>query len=316
MSKRGRKPFVEHHFNEFLQVNKKTLKGVSDTSEAFDIYSMWADNQDRSISQASFNKMFKAVGISDVPAKIKTVETRTKTVQMSLVEQFDTLENYVSLSARGIINSLFIYGLAGIGKSKTVLNKLQSLKVPYEIFSGGVKDAAAIAKILYDNRDGKVIVFDDFDSIFRNKSCVDILKRALSDQDNRIITWADSTKRAKKDTVPLRFNFTSSVIFISNSSRLDKNLKNRSKIVHIDADKVQCLEWVHAHFNTFLDRIPMNHKEIVYSFLKANLGKFKTMDYRTFKNAMVDFLICVEERGMSVTDSYWKKMVLANASAA
>lgn len=310
-TKRGRKPFVEEHFNEFLQVNKKTMKGISDTSEAFDIYSHWADKQERSISQASFNKMFK-IAVSTI---VSNHETRTRTTQMSLVEQFDTLDQYVSLSARGIINSLFVYGLAGIGKSQTVLNKLKSLKVEYEIFSGGVKDAAAIAKILYDNRNDKVIVFDDFDSIFRNKSCVDILKRALADQDNRIITWADSTKRAKKDTVPLKFEFTSSVIFISNSPKLDKNLKNRSKMIHIDADKVECLEWVHAHFNTFLDRINMNHKEIVYSFLKANIGKFKTMDYRTFKNAMVDFLICVEERGMDITDSYWKKMVIANAQA-
>jgi hypothetical protein len=312
-TKRGRKPFVEEHFNQFLQVNKKTMKGVSDTSEAFDIYSNWAGNQERTMSQASFNKMFKIAVSTLVSAPAH--EVRTRSSKMALVEQFDMMEQYVSLTARGIINSLFIYGLPGIGKTETVTRKLKSLKTKYEFFNGGVKDAYSIAKILYDNREGKVIVFDDFDSIFRNKNCIDILKIALADHQKRTITWADSTKRTKKDAVPLRFEFTSSIIFISNNQRFDKNLKNRSKIVHIDADKIECLEWVHDHFSTFLEGIRMDHKEIVYNFLKANIGKFRAMDYRTFKNAMVDFLICVDERSMDVNDSYWKKMIVANAQA-
>ncbi len=310
--KRGRKPFVEEHFNEFLQVNKKSMKNVKDTSEAFDIYSDWADKQDRSMSQASFNKMFKIAFSTLITAPSK--ESRTQSSRMDLTEQFDMLENYIPLSVKGVISSLFVYGLAGIGKTETVTRKLKSLKANYEFFNGGVKDAYSIAKILYDNREGKVLVFDDFDSIFRNRNCIDILKIALNDKIKRTITWADSTKRSKKDTVPFKFDFTSSIIFISNNHRFDKNLLNRSKIVHINADKLECLEWVHDHFDTFLDTLKMSHKEMVYDFLKVNIGKFKTMDYRTFKNAMVDFLICLGSK-KNMDENYWKKMILANAQA-
>jgi len=309
--KRGRKPFVEEHFNEFLQVNKKSMKNVKDTSEAFDIYSDWADKQERSMSQASFNKMFKIAISTLVPSSVKEPHYSNR---MNLTEQFDMLESYIPLSVKGVIISLFVYGLAGIGKTETVTRKLKSMKAKYEFFNGGVKDAYSIAKILYDNRDGKVIVFDDFDSIFRNKNCIDILKIALNDKAKRTITWADSTKRTKKDAIPFKFEFTSSVIFISNNHKFDKNLLNRSKIVHINADKIECLEWVHDHFDTFLDTLRMSHKEMVYEFLKANISKFRSMDYRTFKNAMVDFLVCLGSKKI-MDENYWKKMVLANAQA-
>lgn len=319
IAKRGRKPFVEEHFNQFLSTNKKTLRGINDASEAFDIYSTWASSHaDKTISEASFSKLFK---INCTPSVVVQKSVKEENLHVakhhgfSLVEQFDLLESYVTLASRGVINSLFVSGIAGIGKTETVNRKLVSLGVPYVSYSGGVKDTYSLAKILYENRENKVIVFDDFDSVFRNKNFVDILKIALVDHKDRTITWADSTKRAKKDAVPTRFHFSSTIIFISNNMKFDKNLKNRSKIIRFTAEKIECLEWVHDHFTTFLSEMPMSYKEMVYNFIKANIGRFKTMDYRTFKNAMVDFLVCVEVKKMDINDKYWQKMVISNAEA-
>lgn len=302
---RGRKPYVQAHFEEFASKNKK-VSNVS-PAEAYDIYSAWvARTNARAISESSFVKLFKSAN----PDAGMKATPKAHTSRMSLVEQFDTLEQYVRIMTQGVINALYVYGAPGTGKTETVVRSLQKHNAAYEYFQGGVKDTYSIAKILYENRNNKIIVFDDFDSIFKVKGAVDILKTALQDHEKRTITWADGTKRTKKDSIPRKFEFTSAVIFVSNRPRVDAALKDRSMIVNIEASKVEILEWVHLHFDTFMPKIPLSVKTVVYDFIKANIGRFSTMSYRVFKKALCDYLVC-ESRGLD--DNYWKKVVLQNA---
>jgi len=298
---RGRKPYVQTHFEEFASKNKKAIN--ANPNEAYDIYNAWAErNNSKVISESSFLKLFKSIN----------TEKKTSHIgRMSLVEQFDTLEQYVRIMTDGVINALYVYGTPGTGKTETVVRSLKKNNAVYEYFQGGVKDTYSIAKILYENRANKIIVFDDFDSIFKIKGAVDILKTALQDHENRTITWADGTKRTKRDTIPRRFEFTSAVIFVSNRPRVDAALKDRSMIVNIEASKIEILEWVHLHFDTFMPKIPLTVKTIVYEFIKSNIGRFGSMSYRVFKKALCDYLVC-DSRGLD--DNYWKKVVLQNAS--
>lgn len=310
---RGRKAFVEENFNEFLRTNMKVMKGVSDVSEAYCIYSRWSSNKERAMSESSFVRMYKlASAQNQVTYKVRSGATRA--AAMTLTEQFYALERYINIMVDGNLNSIHLFGIPGIGKTETVKQTLKRRGAEhqlFEIYSGGVKDAYSLAKILYENRERKIIVLDDIDSVLRNKTCVEILKCALADHKERTITWADSTKRTRAETVPTRFDFTSAVIFISNSPKLDKALKNRSKIVRLNATKDECLEWVRVHLRSFCDRIPMDDKETVYSFIKDNLAKFHTMDYRTFKNVLLDYLAFKGD--MSHDTDYWKKVVFQNA---
>ena len=312
VEKRGRKAFVEEHFNEFLQTNQKAMKSISDVSEAYCIYSRWSSNKEKAMSESSFVRMFKLASAQ----KQVTYKTRSgsKPMAMSLIDQFYALERYINIMVDGNLNSIHLYGMPGIGKSETVrqtLLKRGREHEAFEFYSGGIKDAYSLAKILYDNSEGKVIVLDDIDSVLRNKTCVEILKKALEDHRERTITWADSTKRTREETVPTRFRFTSSVIFISNSPKLDKALKNRSKIVHLNATKEECLEWVHSHFATFCAGIHMEDKIAVYEFIKDNLARFHAMDYRTFKSVLLDYIAFQQDTTHPA--DYWKKVVFQNA---
>lgn len=299
---RGRRAFVTENFNKFMNSNKNFHK--LSANEAFDLYCNWAiKNNNKIMSEASFYKKFKDFA----PGANKTIVRSTK---MSLVEQFDTLEQYVRIMTDGVINSLFVYGAPGVGKTETIKRALIKYGADFKYVQGSIKDSYSAAKILYENRKNKIIVFDDFDALFKIKGAIDLLKVALQDHYSRIITWADGTKRSKKDTIPQEFEFTSSVIVISNKPKIDPALKDRSMIVNINADKIEILEWIHLHFDTFLPDMPIEFKNTVYEFMKANIGKFKTISYRVFKKAICDFLVC---KGRGLEENYWKKIVLQNA---
>ena len=302
ISSRGRPSFVDKEFSNFLTANKRAIKGVANHAEAYDLYSIWTSNSgNHPMCEASFRKKFRDVKINPV-----SVEKAKKQSVLSLAEQFASIEDYIGLIQRGIINSLYICGLAGIGKTDVVKKTLKKLKANMVYYNGGIKDTYSLVRTLYKNRNKKVIVFDDLDKINANKDMCGILKSALQDEPVRTITWLDTTHHAKKDIIPEQFEFTSTVIFISNRARLDPAIKDRSIPMIIHAENGEILEWIHLHFNTFLPKIPMEFKEEVYEFIKANINRFDTMSYRKFKQITTDYLL-YSAKG---DDDYWKRVVL------
>ena len=127
----------------------------------------------------------------------------------------------------GNVNSLYVYGTSGSGKTYTVQKTLKEKNAQYRIFSGGVKGTRELVKLLYTYRDDMILVFDDFDSVMKNKEQKNILKIALQDEKIRTITYVDLSKRPKRDLVPNTFEFTSGIIFVSNQRRIDSAIKSR-----------------------------------------------------------------------------------------
>lgn len=296
---RGRKPFAALTVGDFMKSSKLDFSDMTQ-AQSYDEYLNWTvENGYKSICLASFNKFF-----------VKPVSSKKISISLSLSEQFKLLGEYVGLVNDGILKALYVHGEPGIGKTETVTNTLKKLKAKAEFYSGGVKGAHELAKILYENRENKVIVLDDFDSVFRSKPQVDLLKAALTDKDSKIISWIDDTKRNLKDKVPQKFTFTSSVIFISNDMRLNPAIRSRCKIMNFQTTKNEILDYIHSNFNGFLKSIPLEFKEEVYKFMKMNLSSLKRVDFRSFKFAVADLLL---DKRAGLTNNRWKKIVLNNA---
>ena len=303
----------ENHsaIREFIENNEKQ-------SRIYGYFYDWAENNKAQImSTTSFYTLLKSA--------IKTLKkgkdfkaTTPVTHRVSGEEQFNMLEKFVGLIHRGLaIKSLIVNGAPGIGKSKTVLDTLDKLnkknKKDVRVYSGGVKGAYELAKILYQNRKDKIIVFDDFDSAFRTKNQVNLLKTALQDDaESKFISYVDTTKKSKKDKIPECFEFNSRIIFIVNKLRIDSAIKSRSKIINIELSKDEILERIKQVLSGFIPKAPMDLKMEVYEFLKKNLNHAKTMDFRKFKFAVANLLIDKDERN---TTGRWKRWTLSELNA-
>lgn len=148
-------------------------------------------------------------------------------------QRFTFLDKLVKMVIDGLTPSLIITGEGGLGKSHAVLSAIKErhlFSFEHEIIKG-YSTARGLYNTLYDNN-GKVIVFDDCDSVLEDKVAVNILKSALDSYDSRKISW--STKMNRNDEYPQQFEFTGRIIFISNKCKNSINDAIISRSLTVD----------------------------------------------------------------------------------
>jgi hypothetical protein len=144
--------------------------------------------------------------------------------------------------------SLIVTGEGGLGKTHSVTSTIQdnSLEDKDYLFIKGYSTARGLYNTLYDNN-GKLIIFDDCDSVLDDRVAINILKSALDSYETRTITW--SARMNKADVYPQSFNFTGRIIFISNKdkAKIDGAILSRSLTVDLSMtpdEKIERMEYI------------------------------------------------------------------------
>lgn len=170
----------------------------------------------------------------------------------------------------GVTPSLLVVGEGGLGKTHSVTKTIEQneLETMDYVFFKGYSTARGLYNTLYDNN-GKLIVFDDCDSVLDDKVAVNILKSALDSYDKRTISWM--SKVGKNDEYPQHFDFTGRIIFISNKSKdkIDEAILTRSLTVDLTMtpdDKVTRMESI---LGNILPEYDMTDKIAALEFLRS-----------------------------------------------
>lgn len=149
-------------------------------------------------------------------------------------QRFQYLASLADMVINNQTPSLVVVGQGGLGKTHTIKQAIYDNCLLNEEFAfiKGYSTARGLYNTLYDNN-GKLIIFDDCDSVLEDKVALNILKSALDSYDVRQITW--SAKLNKSDKYPQQFNFTGRVIFISNKDKesIDQAILTRSFVVDL-----------------------------------------------------------------------------------
>jgi len=149
-------------------------------------------------------------------------------------QRFTFLDKLVKMVIDGLTPSLIITGEGGLGKTHSVLSVVKEKELypfEYEVIKG-YSTARGLYNTLFDNN-GKLIIFDDCDSVLEDKVAINILKSALDSYDSRKISW--SARMNKNDAYPQQFEFTGRIIFISNKCKnsIDDAILSRSLTVDL-----------------------------------------------------------------------------------
>lgn len=189
-------------------------------------------------------------------------------------QKFNFLRDLTKMVVNGITPSIIIVGDGGLGKTHTVKSTITEANIDENsyTFIKGYSTARGLYNTLYDNN-GKIIIFDDCDSVLDDRVAVNILKSALDSYDSREISWL--SKMAKSDEYPNKFEFTGRIIFISNKrkSSIDGAILSRSLTVDLTmtpSEKILRMKHILPHI---LPDYETKIKEEALNFLDQNKDK-------------------------------------------
>lgn len=168
------------------------------------------------------------------------------TNEFDINQRFVFLNDLTTMVVNDVTPSLVVCGQGGLGKTHSVTKTIEenNLEPAEYVFFKGYSTARGLYNTLFDNN-GKLIIFDDCDSVLDDKVAVNILKSALDSYEKRTISWM--TKMNKSDEYPQQFDFTGRIIFISNKSKekIDEAILTRSLTVDLTMtpdDKISRME--------------------------------------------------------------------------
>jgi hypothetical protein len=195
-------------------------------------------------------------------------------MEFGINKRFGFLGDLAKMVIMGVSPSLIVTGEGGLGKSYSIKNALVDCGMEEHefVFFKGYSTARGLYNSLYDNN-GKVIIFDDCDSVLEDKVAINILKSALDSYDDREITWL--SKMNKSEEYPNKFLFTGRIIFISNKKKdsIDQAVLSRSLVVDLSMSADDKIERMRHILSAILPEYSMNTKLQALDFLEGVKNK-------------------------------------------
>lgn len=179
-----------------------------------------------------------------------------------------------------VLDQLSNSGITNLEKFKAAAKKVAQTKVYVTV--KGYSTPKGLYRTLYENRNS-VIVFDDCDKVLEDKVAVNLLKAALDSYSTRTITWNSESF----SDLPKSFEFTGSVVFISNlpMDKIPQALISRTCPIDVTMTRHEILtrmEQIIAE-GEFMSHVIDSIKKEAISFIADNIDNenIKTINLRT-----------------------------------
>jgi hypothetical protein len=217
-------------------------------------------------------------------------------------ERFDMLKDMTKAVKKGDVRAMIVSGPPGVGKShgvEEVLERYEMLETlggaqKHEVLKGAMSAIGLYCKLYKMADKGKVVVFDDCDSIFNDELSLNILKAALDSKKTRKICWNTDSFKLRNEGVPDSFNFEASAIFITNlkfdkvKGKLREHLSALESRCHymdltIDTDREKMLRIKQVTADGMLDvyKLTDEVKLEIMDFIDINKEKLRELSLRT-----------------------------------
>lgn len=230
-----------------------------------------------------------------------SIEETFDEIYVRTENRFKLLEEMAIATGIGTNSSLIVSGSAGIAKTTTVINVLNSLNVDYTHAKGSITPVS-FYKMLYENREaGKVLILDDVSGILELKA-IELLKAATDSQPQRMIGWHSTRKvlDADDEEIPNEFLFEGSIIYISNIDFYAEANANNDMAEHLKAmisrsfvldlalrTTNEMLARVKSVLFNDMDNIEIEAKHKIYNFLTDNAKTLREISLRSVNKLQI-----------------------------
>jgi len=249
-------------------------------------------------------KVASPEGYEQVGENVKTTEREESDADIveRIRERFDMLKDMTKAVKKGSVRAMIVSGPPGVGKShgvEEVLDRYAMMEAmgagkTHEVIKGAMSPIGLYCKLFNMADKGKVVVFDDCDSIFQDDLSLNILKAALDSKKNRWIHWNTDSFKLRNEGVPDKFKFEASAIFITNlkfdkvKGKLREHLSALESRCHymdltIDTDKDKVLRIKQVVADGMLDdrKLADDVKTDIMDFVDINKNRLRELSLRT-----------------------------------
>lgn len=243
-------------------------------------------------------------GYELVGQDVKTTEREESDAEIveRIRERFEMLKDMTKAVKKGDVRAMIVSGPPGVGKShgvEEVLDRYQTMTnlgagKSFEVIKGAMSPIGLYCKLFKMADKGKVVVFDDCDSIFQDELSLNILKAALDSKKTRTIHWNTDSFKLRNEGVPDSFKFEASAIFITNlkfdkvKGKLREHLSALESRCHymdltIDTEKDKMLRIKQVVSDGMLDAYKLSSevKDEIVDFCDINKNRLRELSLRT-----------------------------------
>ena len=254
---------------------------------------------------------------------------------------FEKLKGLIKLVAKNLQTSLIVSGGSGTGKTFTVMETLKEEGIQEDsgliLIAGTISTFGLYQTLFRHRKKGQIIVFDNTDSMWRDKKAACILKSALDAYDDgtisfsrqRTVSWPSSITvdvsgmdaQQKKEVYdqldkrnsdpknspkfPSEFEYEGGIIFITNipTTKLDGDVLDCSASIDTTLSVGQMFARMKSILPELGDKtIPLDVKEMILQLLIDDYAKgaIENVTLFTFPNA---------ERAYKSGLSNWKELI-------
>ncbi len=246
----------------------------------------------------SSNRRYVEAKIVAAGGTVKSEQETAKAVKskFTVTERFAFLQQITCMVAADVVNAAIICGDGGLGKSHTVHKTLTSAGLTnltgmdtnangIDSFAvvKGFSSAKGLYRKLYENSGpGSVLVFDDCDSVLKDKDAIPVLKGALDTNEDRWISWSADLR---DPDLPRSFKYEGRCIFINNMplANIDEALRTRAICVDLSMTPDEKIERMLMIINEgeFLPNVSHTQKMDALELIKKHKDECSDLSLRT-----------------------------------
>ncbi len=195
------------------------------------------------------------------------------------------MEKYIEMVCANLSNFCIVHSQGGLAKTWSSQAILKKKKVEYS-YLNSFTSPLELYNFLYDNSQDKVILIDDCEGIWDNKSIISILKNATELNGERTISWNSSTSKLgeRAQTCP----FTSRIVLLTNQlPNIDKNphiqaLLSRAFLCRLNFTYQEKLDVIKEVSSRDYAGVSAEQRTEIYEFIERNTNEAsKELSIRT-----------------------------------
>jgi len=185
--------------NKSLEDNKKAIIEQIKEEKELKVREMGSKSKPKAQEKPRLSEEERKKEMEELNKIVQEANRNIKSEDKEINQYYERLRNSIERLHKGYINSIFVCGKAGTGKTHQIISKLNEMNLEpskdYVEFAGEMS-SAFVYRFLSENN-GKILIFRDLINLITTMRSLELLKTATETREPRIVRKGNYSKETE-----------------------------------------------------------------------------------------------------------------------